>query len=633
MVWTPSLGAWSTTNGTAFRVWAPEAASLDVVVEGAGRPVLYPLARQTDGTFAAVVSDVRAGDRYKYRLSGDRLLPDPASRFQPGGVHGPSVVVDPSSFEWSDAARPALRLDDLVIYELHIGTFSAEGTFASAMAQLPRLADLGVTAIEIMPVADFPGAHNWGYDGVALFAPARCYGTPDDLRRLVDAAHRLELGVLLDVVYNHLGPDGAYLSAFSRHYFTDRHQTPWGAAINVDGTGSDMVRAFFIENALHWLHEYRIDGLRLDATHAIVDDGSTRHFLAELSGRVHEAGTPHRPLVIAEDHRNLRQLLVPASEGGWGLDAVWADDFHHQCRRALAGDNEGYYRDFSGSVGDLATTIQDGWFYTGQFSSHLGEARGTAPTGISTARCVVCLQNHDQIGNRAYGERLHHQIEPTAYRAVSMLLLTVPETPLIFMGQEWAATTPFLYFTDHQAELGALVTAGRRAEFQSFSAFSDPAARDHIPDPQARATVEASRLRWEESDREPHASVLRLYRALLTLRRQEPALRGGTKCLVTAADDATIIMRRQSQSADLLVVVRLRGTGQVDLRSEALTDLTDHPRADRSWSVVLTSEDASFSPDPVPIRFNDDTLFFDRPGGVILRRVLRASPAQNECAI
>ncbi|OFV90797.1 MAG: malto-oligosyltrehalose trehalohydrolase [Acidobacteria bacterium RIFCSPLOWO2_12_FULL_65_11] len=627
--WTPSLGAHVASEGTTFRVWAPSSTDVDVIVERPGGPLAYALAPSPDGAFSAVLPGVRAGDRYRYRLDGDRLLPDPASRFQPDGVHGPSQVVDPRSFRWTDDRWTGLALDDIVFYELHVGTFSPEGTFAGVTSRLAQLATLGVTAIELMPVADFPGARNWGYDGVALFAPARCYGTPDDLRRLVDTAHGLGLGVFLDVVYNHLGPDGAYHSAFSPYYFTDRHQTPWGAGVNYDGDQSAAVREFVIENALHWVHEYHVDGLRLDATHAIADEGP-RHVLAELAARVRESATGRRVLVVAEDHRNLDGMLRPEREGGWGLDAVWADDFHHQCRRLLAGDSEGYYRDYSGRTADLATTIRRGWFFAGEFSIHLGRSRGTDPTGLPPNRFVICLQNHDQIGNRALGERLHQQIDPAAYRAASVLLLMAPETPLLFMGQEWAASTPFLYFSDHHHELGRLVTAGRREEFRHFAAFSDPNAREQIPDPQAPSTFLSSRLIWDERHREPHAATARLYQALLTLRRHEPTLHGASTFHVASLNDATIAIRRDGSDSTFLIVVCLTGAGVVDFPVEPVERLGG--RAGRTealtgpWQQVLTTEDPAFSPDPAPLKIDGTPLAvrirFARPSAIILKREL-----------
>lgn len=619
--WTPTLGAWVHPDGVAFRVWAPRCRALELVVERAGEPSVYPLVRSSDGTFSTVRADVGVGDCYRYRLDGGPLLPDPASRYQPDGVHGPSQVVAPGTFRWTTDDWTGVELDRTVFYEVHVGTFSAAGTFDGVTARLPELAALGVTVVELMPLGDFPGNRNWGYDGVALFAPARCYGTPDDLRRLVDSAHGLGLGVCLDVVYNHLGPDGAYLSAFSPDYFTDRHQTPWGAGLNFDGEGSAHVREFFIENAHHWIHEYRFDALRLDATHAIADD-SPVHFVTELTARVRDSVSGRGTVIVAEDHRNLDVMLKPRSDGGWGLDGVWADDFHHQMRRQLAGDSEGYYGDFTGRTEDIAATIRGGWFYTGQVSAHLGGPRGTDAVGIARSRFVICLQNHDQIGNRALGERLHHQIDPAAYRAASVLLLTAPETPLLFMGQEWAASSPFLYFTDHHDALGALVTAGRREEFRHFSAFSDPAVREQIPDPQSASTFTASDLRWDERRTGVHAATLRLYEALLALRGTEPALRGGAPCEVVAVDAATIAMRRGAPGASLLVVVRLDGAGTVDLarRMPALFD-RDVPSA--WWRPVLTSEDAAFSLDPMLPTVEDGpagpVVRFARPSALVLR--------------
>ena len=619
--WRPSLGAWVEPEGTAFRVWAPACTCVDLILERPTGPSVHPLVRSKDGTFSAVHPDARVGDRYRYRLDNERLLPDPASRFQPDGVHGPSQIVDPRSFHWTTDQWAGLDLDNLVLYELHVGTFSPEGTFAGAAARLPSLAALGVTAVELMPVGDFPGARNWGYDGVALIAPARCYGLPDDLRRFVDAAHALGLGVFLDVVYNHLGPDGAYLSAFSPYYFTERHQTPWGAGLNFDGDHSTTVREFFVENACHWVHEYAFDGLRLDATHAIADD-SRRHFLAELSARVRASAAGRQILIVAEDHRNLDVMLRTEKEGGWGLDAVWADDFHHQCRRLLAGDSEGYYRDFSGTAEDLALTIRRGWFYTGQFSEHLGEPRGTDPAGVPVNRCVICLQNHDQIGNRALGERLHHQIDLAAYRAASVLLMA-PETPLLLMGQEWAASTPFLYFTDHHPELGRLVTEGRREEFRHFAAFSDPSVRERIPDPQAQSTFLASRLRWDERLDPPHDSILRLYQALLGLRRGEPALHATSMCDVAALDGATIALWRKGVHDTFLIIVRLKGEGVVDLGRWLGAVSSGTQAMNGGWQLVLTSEDQPFTstPSPPDADFTGPApaIRFVRPSAIILR--------------
>ena len=366
-----TLGALPEDGGVRFGVWAPAAQRVEVVLEPNGK--LQAMDRDNRGYFHSFVPGIGAGSLYRYRLDGESNFPDPASRFQPYGVHGVSEVVDPYAYEWQDEGWQGVPHKDLVFYELHVGTFTPEGSFEAARQKLSHLKQLGITALELMPLADFPGRWNWGYDVAALFAPARCYGRPDELRRLVDEAHRLGLAVYLDVVYNHLGPDGAYAAALNPFYFTERHHTPWGQAINLDGQHSESVRQFLLANALHWLNEYRLDGLRLDATHALIDDGK-QHFLAELSAVVAGLQEPRRHL-IAEDERNFRRLIEPRETGGYGLDAVWADDFHHQVRRALAGDSEGYYRDFSGSTEDTAKTIEQGWFFTGQHSEHLGGRR------------------------------------------------------------------------------------------------------------------------------------------------------------------------------------------------------------------------------------------------------------------
>jgi maltooligosyltrehalose trehalohydrolase len=620
-MWSPTLGAWPDRKGVHFQVWAPPARRVEVVLERSGAIESFHMTKAADGTFKEFIPGARAGDRYRYRVDGRGPYPDPVSRFQPEGVHGPSEIVDPKSFGWTDAAWRGIELEDVVIYEVHVGTFTPAGTFAGVMDRLKELADLGVTAIELMPLADFPGRRNWGYDGVDLFAPARCYGPPDDLRRLVDAAHGVGLAVFLDVVYNHLGPDGNYLEVYSPYYFSKDRPTLWGAALNLDGPQSEMVRRFFIENALHWIHEYHFDGLRLDATHALVDEGP-RHLLAELPAAVHNSVTNRRVLLMAEDHRNLRTLLMVEDEGGWGLDAVWADDFHHQVRHLLAGDQEGYYRDYSGTVADLAETICMGWFYCGEHSIHWNEPRGTDPAGIPRHRFVYCLQNHDQIGNRALGDRLHHQIDLAAYRAATTLLMCCPATPLLFMGQEWAASTPFLFFTDHQESLGQKVTEGRREEFKTFSAFADPATRDRIPDPQAESTFQASKLIWEEKNREPHASICRLYRALLHLRQTEPALSNPDRADYKVAplnESAILLIRRVSSGPTLLIVVQLVDGGTVDLNQHSAA----RNLAGRRWQTVLTTEDSEFCTDPRAAEINLygplPVICFLRPAAVILR--------------
>ena len=695
MIWKPSIGAWPEDDGVRFRVWTPAAQTVELeIIPPGGGPHFVPLSPDDGGTFTAYVGAIGPGTRYRYRLNSGDSFPDVASRYQPEGVHGPSEIVDSSAFEWSDQQWAGIELRDAIVYELHVGTFTPQGSFDGVRERLRQLRDLGVTAIELMPVGDFPGERNWGYDGVSLFAPARCYGRPEDLRHLVDAAHQQGLAVFLDVVYNHLGPDGNYLGAFSPYYFTGRHQTPWGQALNFDGEYSQTVRDFFIENALYWLHEFHFDGLRLDATHAIADE-SPRHFLAELSGRVHEsfAESKRRPLLIAEDSRNLAQMMKPTQENGWGMDGVWADDFHHQVRSALAGDRDGYFQDYRGSTEDIAATARRGWFYCGQQSVFLNRPRGSNPAGLAPAQFIICVQNHDQVGNRALGDRLHHTIDSAAFRAASALLLCSPQTPLLFMGQEWAAGTPFQFFTDHREDLGKLVTEGRRREFQRFKAFADPQTRETIPDPQALETFLNSRLRWEELEADEHAATLRLYRDLLRLRRSEPALgfrppddspppaepgpeatgpdapsesaagpdpaspdpastdgTGADRADTSAAEekaagagttdaraygDNALLLRRSNPLADadgrgdVLLVVQLRGRGTIELSRAPLAVL----KSGLAWRLLFSTEGSQYTTDSRPIRMGGDKaaprILFLRAGAVLLKAT-RASSAESQ---
>jgi len=587
-------------------VWAPDSHRVDVAYERLGAHVTTPLEPLGDGTFGGWIGGIGAGTTYAFRLDGERLLPDPASRYQPNGVRGPSAIVDAREFAWTDANWRGRPLADLVFYELHVGTFSEAGTFAGLQSKLEYLRLLGVTAIELMPVAEFAGSRNWGYDGVFLFAPSHRYGHPDDLRRVVDAAHRLGIAVVVDVVYNHVGPDGACWSSYTPRYFNDRHQTPWGAAVNLDGDDAGRVRELLIENALHWIHEYHVDGLRLDATHQFFDT-SEFHFLAELRRTVDESIVDRDVILIAEDERRQIRPILSRADGGFGLDAVWADDFHHEVRRLLAGDCDGYFRRHRGTAAAVAGAIERG----GQFDAD--------PDDL--ARSVICLQNHDQIGNRAFGERLHHQIDPAVYRAASTLLLCAPETPLLFMGQEWAASTPFRYFTDHEAELGRAVTEGRREEFAAFSAFQDPETRASIPDPQDERTFVCSRLRWAELADEDHRRVFRLYQALLALRRTHAALRSTARHSVTAAaiDDSTVALWRYAStgaSDAMLIVVRLAGGGTVNVPLSPV-------QATGRWTTVFCTEDASFVEEPAPIRVElaatSVRVSFARPAAIVLR--------------
>ena len=614
-------GAVPSQDGVRFSVWAPDAGELLVVLHDGKAAGTHPMARSEGGVFETWVRGAAAGDTYAYRKDGDEARPDPASRFQPQGVHGPSQIVDASTYRWQHTRWKPRRVEDLTVYELHVGTFSPEGTFEGAARRLPYLRDLGVTAVEVMPIADFAGSRNWGYDGVALYAPSRAYGTPDDFRAFVDAAHGHGLAVMLDVVYNHLGPEGAYLPYFSDYYLTDRHSSPWGRAVNLDGPGGAYVRRFILDNAVYWIRDFHVDGLRLDATHALIDD-SDRTIVEELVESV-RAAAPHTVFLHAEDHRNKAQMLEEPSEGGWGLDGVWADDFHHVVRRMLAGDAHGYYADFQGTAQELAAIVREGWLYTGQHSQHMKHARGSSAARVPMYRFVVCLQNHDQVGNRATGDRLHHSITPGAWRAASVVLLTAPMTPLLFMGQEWGASTPFLYFTDLEAELGKLVTEGRRKEFADFPEFSGPGATERIPDPQAETTFVRSKVRWNEQQEPEHARVLALYRQLLALRKEHEALAGSEAMAGEAAapDAETLVMRRADEDETFWVVARFRSAGEVDLTDAA--SALGHDLRGVALEVVLDTEHSEFAIDPHAIDVSQmasaTIVRFARPGAVILK--------------
>jgi maltooligosyltrehalose trehalohydrolase len=543
----PRLGAYPGHGSTAFAIFSTTAEVCEVRLFSASGAALgtHPLDDGGDGYHEGEVEGVGPGALYKFVLDG-RELPDPYARFLPQGVHGPAMVVDPRH-QWQHGPGVSRRLREHVIYELHVGTFTEEGTFDAACERLAHLASLGVTAIELMPISAFAGARGWGYDGVAPFAPFAGYGTPDDLRNLVDEAHGHGLAVFLDVVYNHFGPAGNYLTAYSPEYFSHDLRNAWGDAPNF---AHPVMRQLVIDNALYWLTDFRFDGLRLDAVHAIIDD-SPWHILNDLSHEVHRLRP--RKLLIGEDERN-----SPASVAEHGLDAVWADDFHHQVRVTLTGERDGYYAAYQPGAADLADTIRNGWLYRGKVYPPTGKPRGTPAPSLPAEAFLYCIQNHDQIGNRALGDRLSAAVSLDAYCAASTLLLFLPATPLLFMGQEWAASSPFQYFTDHDHELGPKVSAGRRAEFSGFQAFSDPAAREAIPDPQDPSTFLRSRLRWEEKDQGGHARVLALYRRLLALRRSDPVLTStGRDALQAEAHGPVLAVRRWNQGHERLLLVNL----------------------------------------------------------------------------
>jgi maltooligosyltrehalose trehalohydrolase len=578
-----SQGAELHGGGVSFRTWTTGKKNVSIVVFGEDESVVreLPMEREATGYYSAIDSLSSPGTLYKYRLDGV-LVPDLASRFQPLGVHGPSQVVDGHSFLWTDSGWKAPALHELIIYELHVGTFTQEGTFTAIADRFEHLKGIGVNVIELMPIADFAGDRNWGYDCVSLYAPSRAYGKPDDLRTLVNAAHKADLAVILDVVYNHLGPDGNYMGVYSDHYFNTAHHTPWGSAFNLDGPDAAPVRNHFAENPLYWMKEFHVDGFRLDATHAIPDD-SPKHLVQEIAERIQAFGG----LVICEDPRNERKLILPRDRGGYGCDAVWADDFHHVVRVQMTNENEGYMGYFKGTMKELVKTVREGWLFTGELQKD-GIPRGTRGADIEPEHFVHCISNHDQVGNRAFGERLNRSIAPAAYRAASALLLMDPYTPMFFMGQEWAASSPFLYFTDHHDELGKGVTEGRRKEFADFSDFRDPAKRALIPDPQALTTFTASKLDWTELERQSHRGMLQLYRDFLRFRQANLADRRRGHWQVDQVSPSAIAIRYRRKSAgNILIVAQIMETEAV---IELKNDLLRLAKG-RAWKLVLSTND------------------------------------------
>jgi maltooligosyltrehalose trehalohydrolase len=569
-------------KGVRFSVWAPHAQQVQVRLLGGGAKGTHALRRGERGVFESVVKGAAAGDDYVYVLDGGAERPDPVSRHQPEGVHGPSRVVDPHAFRWSDHSWSGLEMPELVIYELHVGTFTEEGTFEGVIGELDRLKALGVTAIELMPVSQFPGERNWGYDGAHHYAPQHSYGGPDGLRRLIDAAHDRKIGVILDVVYNHLGPEGNYLGEFGP-YFTDTYHTPWGSAINYDGSGSDEVRRWAIDNALYWTVEFHMDGLRLDAVHGIYDF-SAKHLLREMADAVREEAAllGREVVVIAESDLNDPRLIEPVAAGGFALHGQWSDDFHHAVHAALTGERAGYYEGF-GRIADIAKAIDRRFVYNGTYSPFRQRRHGAPAEHVPSDRFVISIQNHDQVGNRAHGERLSELLDFGALKIAASLMLMSPYVPLLFMGEEYGETNPFLYFVSHSdPELVNAVREGRRREFEAFAWEGD------VPDPQAVETFSRSRPDRARRQSKPGQQLEALYTDLLHIRASEPALRAGNTTTRVASDEE-----------DRCLVVELSSLEGKDL--VALYNLSDEPRQLRianakpgSWALQFATSDQRY---------------------------------------
>jgi maltooligosyltrehalose trehalohydrolase len=484
-------------GGTDFRVWAPNGKTAAVVFENSSKPL--PMSCE-DAYFTAFAKEIVPGQRYKYQLDEGEAFPDPASRWQPAGPHGFSAVVDAAAFRWSDGDWPGVKLAGQVIYELHLGTFTPGGSWTSAGKQLPILKETGITAIEVMPVAEFPGKFGWGYDGVQPYAPASIYGTPDDMRAFVDQAHAIGLGVILDVVYNHIGPDGNYLTKFSPYYLSKKHKTDWGEGLNFDGEHSEPVREFFRENAAYWIREFHLDGLRLDATQDIHDESET-HILAEIGLAARGAAGSRDIIIIGENERQDTRLLKPVKDGGYGLDALWNDDFHHSAVVALTGHSDAYYSDYRGTPQELLSAVKYGYLFQGQWYEWQNARRGHSTLGLPRASMINFIENHDQIANSARGQRLHQVTAPGQYRAVTALMLLAPGTPMLFQGQEFGASSPFLYFADHKKDLAAKIREGRKEFLGQWRTLRSPGMQRVFADPGLEETFERSRLDHAEAQR------------------------------------------------------------------------------------------------------------------------------------
>ena len=578
----------SAAGGAHARVWAPACQRVDVLILRDAEKVPFPLRAEEDGFFSGELPDARAGHRYFYLLDGERERPDPASRFQPDGPHGPSEIVDPSAFDWTDAAWPGIEPEGQVIYEMHVGTFTPEGTWTAAAREIEELARFGVTVIELMPVGDFAGRFGWGYDVVDLYAPSRLYGRPDDFRRFVDRAHAAGMGVILDVVYNHLGPDGNYLAEFSADYFTDRYENDWGKALNFEGPRP--ARDFFLENALYWIEEYHVDGFRLDATQDI-RDGSSRHFLAELVDRTRRAAGRRRVFIVAENEPQDTRLVRDPSDGGFAIDALWNDDYHHTAIVALSGRREAYYHDYTGSPQEFVSSAKYGFLYQGQWYEWQKQRRGTASLDLPGHKFVTFLENHDQVANTPFGRRLHQVTSPGRYRALTALTLLGPGTPMLFQGQEFASSAPFLYFCDHRDDLGETIRNGRREFLSQFPSVSDPEVQAVLPDPGDEATFRQCKLDF--AGRQTNASVYEMHRDLLAIRRTDATIARAARAPIDGAvlsPDAFVLRYRGHTAGDRLLVVNLGP----DLELSPLPEPLLAPPAGQQWVLQWSSESVAY---------------------------------------
>jgi maltooligosyltrehalose trehalohydrolase len=579
------------SGGAHFRVWAPSRKTVEVMLEcsgGGGGAVPYELDREGNGYFSGIILDAAPDMLYRYRLDRKNSYPDPASRFQPDGPHGPSQIIDPGEFGWTDGNWRGIQLAGQIVYEMHIGTFTREGTWNAATLELERLAQLGVTALEIMPVADFSGTFGWGYDGVDLYAPTRLYGMPDDFRRFVDCAHKIGLAVLLDVVYNHFGPDGAYFKDFSDDYFTDRYENEWGMAINFDGKNSAPVREFITANAGYWIAEFHLDGLRLDATQQILDSTSP-HVLSEITQSARRAAPGRDIIIVAENEPQQVKLVRPVEQGGYGMDGLWNDDFHHSALVAVTGRNEAYYTDYHGTPQELVSALKWGYLYQGQRYSWQKQRRGTPAFGVSPAAFITYIQNHDQVANSGWGLRLHQLTSPGRCRAITALLLLARATPMLFQGEEFASSSPFLFFADHRPDLAKAVRKGRAEFLTQFRTLATPEMQRLVPDPADRATFERCKL--DLNEREAHSEAYTLHCDLLRLRREDSVFRKqGSFDGAVLGSEAFLLRFFDAENGDRLLLVNLG----LDLHLCIVPEPLLAPPERKRWDILWSSESPKY---------------------------------------
>ena len=589
---------------TQFRVWAPRRQRVAVAIEGAGETALVADGR---GYFSGELP-VGPGALYRYRLDDDSTLyPDPASRFQPQGPHGPSEVIDPRAFAWTDNRWSGVEPRGRVVYELHVGTFTPEGSWRSALEQLPRLAELGVNLLEVMPVAEFPGRFGWGYDGVDLFAPTRLYGRPDDFRAFVDRAHALGMGVILDVVYNHLGPDGNYLRSFSPAYLSERHATEWGEGLNFDGADSGPVREFFTTNAAYWIDEFHLDGLRLDATQSIFDDSPGEHVLAAIGRSARQAAGKRGIVLVAENEPQHARLVRSPRHGGYGLDMLWNDDFHHSIHVALTGRAEAYYSDHRGTPQELLSAVKYGYLFQGQYYPWQEKARGTPSLDLPPWSFVLFIDNHDQVANSGTGQRTQALSQPSRFRALTALLLLAPGTPMLFQGQEFASSAPFWYFADHEPELAKKVASGRLEFLQQFPSLDRPDLDRQVPAPHSLEAFEQSKLDLAEVER--HAWAVALHRDLLRLRREDPTFRlqrlRGVDGAMLGEQGLLLRYFGETSEADRLLLINLGA----DIAGGSFPEPLLAPPAGRRWCLRWSSEDTAYGGSGTPAQCLDQEWF------------------------